>query len=339
MYRYFSKPINKVTTMKKISLILFFNLFLFSITNCQDRLKYNALAEEARMLFVNKEYLKAGHKFSEAFITLGGKGTVIDRHFAACAWALANELDSAFIQLFKIANNKKHSKILKSMATMSDFNSLHNDERWIILSEIVKSNIIEIEANLDQHLVAVLDTVYIEDQKYRQQLYGIEKKYGLESEEVKEHWKVINNRDSINLIKVKKILDEHGWLGVDIVGDQGNRTLFLVIQHADIKTQEQYLPMMREAAKNGNAISSDLALLEDRVALRNGEKQIYGSQIGRDQTTGEYYVLPLIDPDNVDIRRAEVGLGLIKDYVSRWEIIWNVEEYKNKLPEYESKQQ
>ncbi len=42
---------------------------------------------------------------------------------------------------------------------------------------------------------------------------------------------------------------------------------------------------MREAVKKGNANSSSLALLEDRVALRKGEKQIYGSQIGRDQET------------------------------------------------------
>lgn len=30
-------------------------------------------------------------------------------------------------------------------------------------------------------------------------------------------------------------------------GGKGNSTLFLVIQRADQKTQEQYLPMMREA--------------------------------------------------------------------------------------------
>ncbi len=83
---------------------------------------------------------------------------------------------------------------------------------------------------------------------------------------MKAHWKIINEKDSINLIKIKKILDERGWLGADIIGNQGNSTLFLVIQHSDIETQEKYLPMMREAVKKGNANSSSLALLEDRVA-------------------------------------------------------------------------
>ena len=84
---------------------------------------------------------------------------------------------------------------------------------------------------------------------------------------------------------------------------------------------------MRDAVKNGKANSSSLALLEDRVALRKGGKQIYGSQIGRDQETGEYFVSPLIDPENVDKRRAEVGLGPIADYISNWNMTWDVKKH------------
>ncbi|MDZ7604466.1 MAG: DUF6624 domain-containing protein [Cyclobacteriaceae bacterium] len=196
---------------------------------------------------------------------------------------------------------------------------MHNDGRWNKVIGIVQSNKEKAEANLDKPLVAILDTIYQEDQKYRQQINGIEEKYGWESDEMKAHWKIINEKDSINLIKIKKILDERGWFGPDIIGNQGNSTLFLVIQHSDLETQEKYLPKMREAVKNGKANSSSLALLEDRVALRKGEKQIYGSQVGRDQETGEYYVLPLIDPDNVDKRRADVGLGpRVQEYISNW---------------------
>ncbi len=149
------------------------------------------------------------------------------------------------------------------------------------------------------------------------------------------HWQKINEIDSVNLVKVKKILDERGWLGDDVIGSQGNTTLFLVIQHSDQKTQEQYLPMMREAVKKGNARPSSLALLEDRVALGQGKKQTYGSQIGYDD--GGAYVLPLDDPDHVDERRASVGLGKLQDYVSQWNITWEAEEYKKKLPEIEAK--
>jgi hypothetical protein len=133
---------------------------------------------------------------------------------------------------------------------------------------------------------------------------------------------------------VSDILDKRGWLGEDVVGQQGNSALFLVIQHADLKTQQKYLPMMREAVKTGRANASSLALLEDRVALRQGKMQIYGSQVGTDNSTGLHYVFPMEDPDNVDKRRAEVGLEPLAEYVSEWDIVWNVEQYKKDLPKY-----
>ena len=50
--------------------------------------------------------------------------------------------------------------------------------------------------------------------------------------------------------------------------------------------------MMRDAVKMVKAKGSSLALLEDRVALRQGKRQIYGSQIGRDETTNLYFCFP-----------------------------------------------
>lgn len=208
---------------------------------------------------------------------------------------------------------------------------------YFILNYSFGQNIKKAEARLDKQLVAILDTIYQDDKKYRTQINEIAKEYGWESNELKDHIKIMTEQYSINTIKIKKILDEHGWLGADVVGNQGNTTLFLVIQHSDFETQEKYLPMMLEAVQKGNAKASDLAFLEDRVALRKGEKQIYGSQIAPDPETGEYIILPLIDPENVDKRRAEVGLGEFQNYISDFGLTWNVEEYKKKLPELEMK--
>jgi hypothetical protein len=91
--------------------------------------------------------------------------------------------------------------------------------------------------------------------------------------------------------------------------------------------------MMREAVKAGRAKASSLALLEDRVALAEGRPQTYGSQIMREGNAENYYVRALLDPDHVDERRASVGLGPLADYVKNWNIIWDVEAYKNQLPE------
>lgn len=187
-----------------------------------------------------------------------------------------------------------------------------------------------------KNLKAILDTVYEEDQKLRRQLKDVEEKFGKESIEMQEHWQSIHYKDSINLIKIQKILDEHGWLGQDAIGGIGNTTLFLVIQHAPLKVQQKYLPMMQEAVIKGNARGADLALLEDRVSIRSGKRQIYGSQIGRNQETGEFYVVPIEDPENVDKRRSEVGLGSLADYVEGYDIVWDIERHKKMTAELEA---
>lgn len=167
------------------------------------------------------------------------------------------------------------------------------------------------------------------------QMNEMQKKFGPDSKEMNDLWKITNQNDSINLLKVKKILDEKGWVGKDKVGAQANSALFLVIQHSDLETQKKYLPMMKEAVTKGNASPGSLALLIDRIEIREGRKQIYGSQIGINQKDKTYYILPLTDPDNVDKRRTEVGLGPISDYVKNWNLVWDVEKYKRELPELE----
>lgn len=321
--------------MKKIITFTILSLFVFHLSFGQDHKKYSELIKEAWNLYEAKEYFQSGQKYNEAFAEYGGSGVLDDLYNAGCSWALANQPDSAFRWL-SLASGAGNYTNLKHITTDLDLNSLHNDERWSKIIETVKFNKEKAEANFDKDLVAILDTIYDEDQKYRARSIEIEKTHSWDSDEVRSLWKTIHEKDSINLIKVRKILDERGWLGADIVGEKGNSALFLVIQHSDQETQEKYLPMMREAVKKGNAKASSLALLEDRVALGKGEKQIYGSQLMCFPNEG-CSLQPLADPDNVDKRRAEVGLGPIKDYVANWGIVWDVEEYKKQLSEYEEK--
>ena len=322
----------------KILTVIILGLLSTNFSNGQNQNKYSDLVKEAVSLFASKNYKQSAEKYKEAFDQLDGKAYPGDRYNAACSYALANEIDNSFFHLFYLAENPeiKYNN-LNHISIDTDLNVLHGDKRWRDLIEIIKSNKQEYEKDLDKPLVATLDTIYQEDQKYRQQIGEIENKYGWESDEMKALWKIINEIDSINLVKVEKILAERGWLGPKVIGTQGNMTLFLVIQHSDLETQLKYLPIMREAVKVGNASSSDLALLEDRVAIRQGERQIYGSQIGYDEEAGEYYVSPLIEPEKVNERRAEVGLGTIEEYVSNWGMTWDLEKHKERTRKIESK--
>lgn len=178
----------------------------------------------------------------------------------------------------------------------------------------------------------LLDSIYVEDQKYRNEIGKVREEFGRDSRE----WAIltadIRITDKSNLEVVEKILDEHGWLGADEIGATANTTLFLVIQHSNLKTQEKYLSMMEKAVKDGKARGTSMALLVDRVNLGKGELQIYGSQLGPDPDTGEPYVLPVIEPEKINERRASVGLQPIEEYITRWNIEWDIESYKKELP-------
>jgi hypothetical protein len=224
---------------------------------------------------------------------------------------------------------------LNHIKTDSDLDNIRKEKKFIkIITELQKKNEL-IEANYDKPLQIELLTILEEDQKYRMQMNETQKKFGQDSKEMKDLWKITNQKDSLNLLKVEKILDEKGWVGKNKVGSEANSALFLVIQHNTLEIQKKYLPMMKEAVSKGNANPSSLALLIDRIEIREGRKQIYGSQIGTNPVTKTQYVLPLEDPDNVDKRRFEVGLESISDYVKFWNITWNIEQYKKDLPEIE----
>lgn len=184
-------------------------------------------------------------------------------------------------------------------------------------------------------MIVYLDRIRSDDQFYRIQLDSVQARYGGRSPELQNLLKQMHAIDSVNTLKITTIIDRYGWLGPDSIGVNGNRTLFLVIQHAEDSVQEKYLPVMREAVKAGRAKAGSLALLEDRVSLQQGKKQIYGSQVSWNMETNEYYVLPLEDPDHVDERRAKVGLPPMAVYLAEWDMKWDVEQYKKDLPRLE----
>ena len=284
---------------------------------------YARSAKEADSLYQAKQYHQAAYAYTCAFEANGWMGYVPEFYGAAKAWAMIGNLDSAFRKLDRVITYANHQdfKAYEDFPHETAFQSLQQDSRW---TELVQ----KADKKYRNPLVLQLDTIFQEDQYYRLMLDSVFNKYGFDSPEGQALIQTMQRQDSVNLVKVKNIIDTHGWLGKEVVGQMGNATLFLVIQHADSATQATYLPLMREAVAAGKADVNHLALLEDRVALKQSRKQIYGSQIGTDEETGKYFVRPLVDPDNVDKRRKEVGLPPLSEYVKQWGIEWNVEDQK-----------
>ncbi len=299
-------------TLAFIALFLFANSS-FSQENFKPDEKYMIHSSRANGYYAEKKYALSGSSFDSLFILYKGTGLRVDKYNAACSWALAGNKDKAFHYLNEVVVKDKWSFLSHTM-TDSDLQSLHSDGRWDPLMKMVKVNEDSVNANLNKPLVAILDTIYRKDQDERMKINLLEKKYGFDSPQLDSLWKIIHDNDSLNQIKVKSIIEKHGWVGPDEVGQQGASTIFLVIQHSDSLTQATYLPLMREAVEKGKASASNLALLEDRVLTSQGKKQLYGSQLRRNQTTGKLEFFPIEDEPNVNARRAKMGLGRLEDY-------------------------
>jgi hypothetical protein len=121
-----------------------------------------------------------------------------------------------------------------------------------------------------------------------------------------------------------------------VAGEQGNETVFLIVQHADLKTQKKYLPVLRKAVVSKKALPRWQAMMEDRIAVSEHRRQTYSSQVAGDPAGS--FLSPLADPDHVDERRAKMGMGPIAEYLKQYDLNWDVEAYKKQLPELEKRQ-
>jgi hypothetical protein len=163
-------------------------------------------------------------------------------------------------------------------------------------------------------IMSQLAYVFKTDQQYRLPLQSTIEKYGMDSPQVDSLEEGMAKQDSINLEIVTHIIDTYGWIGPDSIGPAGSTTLWVVIQHSDLDIQQKYLPIMRDAVRQGRARPADLAYLEDRVALQLGKKQTYGTQFQLDKKTNKYVLAPIDDEPNVDKRRAAAGLNSLEAY-------------------------
>lgn len=133
----------------------------------------------------------------------------------------------------------------------------------------------------------------------------------------------INYIDSCNLVHIESIIEKYGWPGISFVGPSGNQTVFLVIQHANLSIQEKYLPLLKKSVDENQSRACDLALLQDRILMRKGEKQIYGTQIVFGKSGGQEFY-PIEDEKKVNERRKSVGLEPIEEYAKHFGIEYKI---------------
>ncbi len=296
-------------------------IFALLLTNFVSAQSFEETIRAASDAYSKANYSESAELYSNAFKLQNGSAQ--DYYNAACSWALSGD---TVVSIRYLATSAKYGwNNVKHLKSDSDLFSLHKVTDWQLVVDMVQKNVDEYEKDFDKPLQAQLEKIYVKDQTLRQLYQDAETKFGKESDEMKYFWELMAEQDSLNEIEVIAIIEKHGWVGKSKVGGQANMALWLVIQHATKDVQEKYLPVLRESVLAGESSGSHLALLEDRILMGNGLPQTYGSQITVDET-GNQVVYEIRDPEYVNKRRKEVGLGPIEDYVARWGITWTIEQ-------------
>jgi len=133
--------------------------------------------------------------------------------------------------------------------------------------------------------------------------------------------------DSVHAARMREILRTHGWPGSALVGRDAAHAAWLLVQHGPLELQREALPLIQTA---GGAAPSELAMLTDRIRVREGKPQLYGSHA--DVVDGRLVPAPIEDPERVHERRAAVGLPALEEYVRLLEEMYGIPVDRSRLP-------
>lgn len=124
--------------------------------------------------------------------------------------------------------------------------------------------------------------------------------------------------DRDNTARLRAIVSEHGWPTRSLVGADGAKAAWLLVQHADLAPdfQRRCLELM-QAAPEGEVARDHIAYLTDRVAVNSGQPQVYGTQFH--SVGGKLVPRPIRDPQAVDARRANMNLSSLGIYTRHME--------------------
>lgn len=114
--------------------------------------------------------------------------------------------------------------------------------------------------------------------------------------------------DKQNTERLKDIIREIGWPTISLVGRETAMQAWLLAQHADHdpEFQAHCLELMRKCP-DGEVEKSNIAYLEDRIRIKQGKSQLYGTQFQKN-SDGKLEALPIEDPEGLEKRRLQMEM-------------------------------
>ena len=219
---------------------------------------------------------------------------------AACCYALDGRVEPAIATLEAALDAGYWDA--EHMVADEDLATVRGHAKWSALEARGTANFAAFEKTLvDPALRRELLAFAARDIAARNAMTSADDKVGMEAVAV---------IDRETTARMKQVVAQHGWPGKRIVGVDGANAAWLLVQHADadVPFQKACVALMEPLVAKGEVTGKDYAFLWDRVAIAEGRKQRYGTQLDGDD------VAPLEDPASVDARRKAMGMGTLAEY-------------------------
>ncbi|WP_417226232.1 DUF6624 domain-containing protein [Amphritea sp.] len=160
---------------------------------------------------------------------------------------------------------------------------------------------------MNQSLADELISMMNDDQRLLQQLF--------ETGELPTHsyHPAIKALHEQHTARLKTIIHRDGWPGIALVGLEGAKAAWLVVQHSvsDEAFMSSCVELLQAAVAREDIEAWQLAFLQDRVLTLSGKPQRYGTQFDVDEQ-GWPTPYPIDAVEKVNERRAALGLNSLE---------------------------
>lgn len=217
--------------------------------------------------------------------------------------------DSAFFYL---------DKVLISDSTFSDLSAIYKSSFYFTVDDSRWNEwILKVMDNYSKNINPIIHFDYskalinirVKDNSFYRLVYFSERKHGKFSPTTLAIWELKERISRDNILELESLIEKYGWPTFSMVGKQFSAIAFFIIQHAELQTQKKYLPIITQAYENGEAHFNWVAMLTDRILLRENKPQIYGSQGIWNPFQNKYVMYEVENPEMCNELRAKYKIG------------------------------
>lgn len=219
-----------------------------------------------------------------------------DTYNLACVYTAKRQYDTAIGTLLYLAKRYLYKNIY--VLGDVDLEPLHYHKLWVSFDSIVVINFSKsYKQAQDVGLLVKLMRMEALDQSM----------LSSRNQDIRKRYPSVNH----DLVKVlDSIIEQFGYPKPDLVGEHAAKIPALIIAHASLQVQLRYKDLLMSEGLKGNIPGGTAGIVIDKILIKQGKKQLYGTQGYYDKTIKKNVPYPVEDIAQIDARRKQMGFVL-----------------------------